>query len=565
MGTRPRDQEEEVRISGVPIVSGIGVGKAMFLGTSPQQIRELTLPQEEIEHEIHRYYKALQRSKLDIVELEREAKGKQGQQEIASILQAHLEIIKDPILTEEVVNTIRKDRKNAEYVFSSIMGKIEESLFLAQGCSIVDRIQDIHDISKRVIGHLCQQKHALGNVDQNIIVFSESLTPSEVAGANPSYIRGFVSLMGSSTSHTAIVSRAKNIPYLTNVSQEMWNLIREYEGRLVLIDSIRGELVFNPSLVTLKASRQKQRYPVVMKQTTSLQKIEVSSHAGSVNDLEILKEFFPCTSVGLFRSEFLAIASGRLPSFIEQAMVYKKLAQLSEKGAVLRLFDFGADKPCPGIPPCEERSVRWLLKHPNVLDVQLEAILSAVVFGKIKILVPGISDVTEFIAIKKRFENICASYHDPVCTENFSWGAMIEFPSAVWMVDEILQHCEFISIGTNDLAQYTLGNSRESILPEYLYPIHPSLVRMIHHVLHNAKQKGIPVSICGEVAANEKLAPLFLGLGVHELSVSIPSILELRQCLSSLDLPVCKKVAAKILKAKSCQEVQNLLALLTPF
>ena len=216
---------EEYRVFGKSIVPGIALGRAFFLETSPLQVHELTLPQEEVEHEIHRYYKALQRSKSDIVALKQEILGKQELHEVSSILQAHLEIIKDPLLTEEVVNTIRKDRKNAEYVFSSVMGKIEESLFSVQSesSSLVDRVQDIHDISNRVIGHLCcQHKSSLGESDQNIIVVAKELTPSEVASANPAYIRGFVSLLGAVTSHTAIVSRAKNIPYVANLPEEIW-------------------------------------------------------------------------------------------------------------------------------------------------------------------------------------------------------------------------------------------------------------------------------------------------------------------------------------------------------
>ncbi|WP_375793237.1 phosphoenolpyruvate--protein phosphotransferase [Chlamydia sp. 12-01] len=558
------EKNEEWRVPGMTLVSGVAIGKAFFLGTSPLQIHELTLPQEEVEHEIHRYYKALNRSKSDIVALEQEVQGKQGQQEISSILQAHLEIIKDPILTEEVVNTIRKDRKNAEYVFSSVMGKIEESLTAAQGAPLaVDRVQDIHDISNRVIGHLCcQHKSSLGDADQNIIVFSKELTPSEVASANPSYIRGFVSLVGAPTSHTAIVSRAKNIPYLANFSQENWERIQEYSGRLVLIDGIRGEIIFNPKSKTLEnCYKQKSTSYSVKSYPQASPHAIVSSHAASLEELRMLSEFFPQTSIGLFRSEFLAIAEDRLPTVEEQATVYKSLALFPERVSVLRLFDFGEDKLCPGQDPIQERSIRYLLKNSQMLDDQLRAILAASALGSLKVLIPGTADVIEIIEVKRRLESIRRSFNKDHVIENIAWGSMIEIPSAVLMIDEILQECDFISIGTNDLMQYTLGNNRETILPRYLgNPLHPSVMRMIRHVVSSAKQYDIHTSICGEAAANLSLTPFFLGLGVQELSVAMPAIVELRERIASLNLSDCVEHTEKLLRARTCEEVQALLA-----
>ncbi|AAP05077.1 phosphoenolpyruvate--protein phosphotransferase [Chlamydia caviae] len=558
------EQNEEWKVPGMTLVSGVAIGKAFFLGTSPLQVHELTLPQEEVEHEIHRYYKALNRSKSDIVALEQEVQGKQGQQEISSILQAHLEIIKDPILTEEVVNTIRKDRKNAEYVFSSVMGKIEESLTAVQeGSLAVDRVQDIHDISNRVIGHLCcQHKSSLGDADQNLIVFSKELTPSEVASANPSYIRGFVSLVGAPTSHTAIVSRAKNIPYLANFSQENWERIQEYSGKLVLVDGIRGEIIFNPKSKTLEnCYKQKNITYSVKSYPQASPHALVSSHATSLEEVRMLSEFFPQTSIGLFRSEFLAIAEDRLPTEEEQAAVYKSLALFPERVSVLRLFDFGEDKLCPGRDPIQERSVRYLLKNPQILDDQLRAILTASASGPLKVLIPGTADVIEIIEVKRRLENIRRAFNKDHYIENIAWGSMIEIPSAVLMIDEILQECDFISIGTNDLMQYALGNNRETVLPDYLdNPLHPSVMRMIRHVVSNAKQRDVYTSICGEAAANLSLTPFFLGLGVQELSVAMPAIVELRERIASLNLSSCVEHTEKLLRARTCEEVQALLA-----
>ncbi|EPP28065.1 PEP-utilizing enzyme, mobile domain protein, partial [Chlamydia psittaci 84-8471/1] len=268
-------------------------------------------------------------------------------------------------------------------------------------------------------------------------------------------------------------------------SQENWERIQGYTGKLVLIDGIRGEIIFNPKSKTLEnCYRQKSTSYSVKSYPQPSPRAIVSSHAASLEELRMLSEFFPQTSIGLFRSEFLAIAEDRLPTVEEQAGVYKSLALFPERVSVLRLFDFGEDKLCPGHEPIKERSIRYLLKNSHVLDDQLCAILTASVSGSLKVLIPGTADVIEIIEVKRRLENIRRSFNKDHAIENIVWGSMIELPSAVLMIDEILQECDFISIGTNDLMQYTLGNNRETVLPHYLdNPLHPSVMRMIRHVV----------------------------------------------------------------------------------
>lgn len=558
--------QQEFVIVGEPIVPGIGLGKALLLGKSSLRIRELTLPQEEVEHEISRYYKALKRSRSDLAALEKEAKGKQGYQEIASILQAHLEIIKDPLLTEEVVKTIRKDRKNAEFVFSSVIGEIEKSLCAVQKTTAtrVDRVQDIHDISNRVIGHLCcQHKSSLGEFDQNLIVFSEELTPSEAANANPEYIRGFVSLEGAKTSHTAIVSLAKNIPYVANFTTELWDTIKEFSGTLVLINGDKGEITFNPQLSTIQTYYRKQAsvsvtVPVQVQTGKNLPLISLSAQIVSTEELPMIERESPGTSVGLFRSEFMAFSLGRLPCVEEQADQYAQLVQFQCSDIhVLRLFDFGEDKECPCISS-SHRSVRWLLEQEKVLKEQLQAIAIVSRIGRLKVLIPGVIDASEIALVKRLFQEEIRLLKG--ISENILWGSMIEIPSAVWMIEEILQESSFVALGTNDLAQYTLGTSRErSLLGERSRVPHPSVIRMIHHVVEQAKQKNVPVSVCGEMAGDPALLPMFLGLGVKELSAVIPAINSLKMRLLDLNSRGCSRLTKQLLRAKTYEEVHQLL------
>lgn len=557
---------DELRISGLSIVPGVALGKAFFLGADPLPIHELTLPQEDVEREIRRYYTALNRSTSDLVALEKKVKEKQGQQEIAAILQAHLAIIKDPLLTEEVVSTIRKDRKNAEYVLSAVLGKVEQTLSLnvEKNAILADRVQDIHDVSNRVIGHLCcKQKVSLGEVEQNIIVFADALTPSDIASANSAYIRGFVSQMGAKTSHAAIVSRAKNIPYIANFSREIWDTIRQYSEKLVLIRGEQGEIIFNPKSATLEAYYKNEQHFRNRKVVFKNRDIEtfVSAHAISLDEIHCIRKIDPLLPIGLFRSEFLALALQRIPSFTEQLDVYMQLASLSsyKEGPVLRLFDFGEDKPCFSDANLQkQRSVRWLLQNPQVLKGQLKALLAASMHGKIRILIPGVIDVFEILSVKKYMQEVCEEVTFPYLLEHISWGSMIELPSAVWMIDEILMQCDFISIGTNDLTQHTLGLSRNDASQLYS-TIHPALIRMIHYVARHAQRRGISVCICGEAAADASLTPLFVGLGIQELSVSLSMVFTIQQQLMSLQYKHCLALTEQLLKASSSQDIQALL------
>lgn len=555
---------EELRISGLSIVPGVALGKAFFLGAMPLPIHELTLPQEDIEREIRRYYTALNRSTSDLVALEKKVKEKQGQHEIAAILQAHLAIIKDPLLTEEVVSTIRKDRKNAEYVLSSVIGKVEETLSskAEKSAILADRVQDIHDVSNRVIGHLCcKQKISLGDVEQNIIVFADALTPSDVASANSKYIRGFVSQVGAKTSHTAIVSRAKNIPYIANFAQDVWEILRRYSGKLVLIRGLQGEIIFNPKSSTLEAYYKDEQH-LQKKIVHKKKNIEtfVSAHAISIDELHRIRDVDSSLPIGLFRSEFLALAAERVPSFTEQLDVYMQLASLctQTEGAVLRLFDFSEDKPCFSESLQGQRSVRWLLQHPQILKEQLRALLAASMCGKIRVLIPGVVDLSEIVSVKQYMTEVSKEASFPYLLENISWGSMIELPSAVWMVEELLTQCDFISIGTNDLSHYTLGFSRENSF--HLHnSLHPSVIRMIHHVVRHAKRRGVPVCICGEAAADTSLTPLFVGLGIKELSVSLSMVATIQHRLVSLSYKHCVMLTEQLLKATSFEDVQSIL------
>lgn len=544
--------DEEFKLTGVPIIPGLALGKAFFCGAKLPPIQELTLPQEDVEHEIRRYYNALRRSRSEIRALQHQREDK----DIKGILDAHLAITEDPLLTKNVAALIRDHRKNAEFVLSSVVRGITASFTKNQ--MLVDRVADIQDVSMRIFENLnCSHRISLKKLEQNLIVFADLLMPSDIVGANPTYIRGMVSRTGSKTSHTAIVLQAKGTPYIANFPEQVWEQMQKYNGKLVLLRGLQGEIIFNPTPSTLQRyyKQESSVVPQPVRQTIPTTTY-VSAQAFSAGDLEKIQSLK--VPVGLFRSEFLSIASKKHPSFEEQVQIYTQLAMLAEEGPVIRLFDFNYDKPCflTNHMSCE-RSVRWLLQNPAVLQEQLRAILEASIHGKIKILIPGVIDVSEIVSVKQLMMKICRGS----LPTNIIWGSMIEFPSAVWMIDELLVHCDFISIGTNDLSHYTLGRSREHNCDSDSLSsvLHPSVVRMIYHVVRQAQQKNIPVCICGEAAADLSLTPFFVGLGVQELSVAVPMVPIVRQQISSLDIHDCAKILELLLKAPCSQDINNLL------
>ncbi|WP_213318508.1 phosphoenolpyruvate--protein phosphotransferase [Chlamydiifrater volucris] len=561
---------EEQRFRGTSIVAGISVGKANFLSKTEACISELTLPQEEVEHEINRYYRALKNSGSDIAALKEKNKGEQGYSEVSAILQAHLEIIKDPLITEEVVDTIRKDRKNAEYVLSSVIERIEEKISNSSGSSVVvDRLQDIQDVSNRIIGHLCSnRKDDIGEVGQNHIIFSKELIPSDIAGANSSYIRAFVSLKGSATSHTAIVARAKGIPYVAGIP---WETIEKYHGCMVIVDAVNGEVVFNPKASTLEFYYEKKRFweesKTVDHSSSNLKQshLKISANIESIDALRSLQNDYPNVAVGLFRSEFPILEDVDNFCFHKQLHAYKLLA--SHRAAfpsVLRLFDFGGDKVYEGFSGSEsERSLRWLIRHPEVLDVQLKAALLATASGPLRVLIPWVSDVSEFRFIRNRMLELVegCQKEDPSCSfQKISLGCMVEVPSMVFLMEEFARESDFFAIGTNDLSRNVLVLDRDQEGDSHLEaPLHPAVIRMISRIVKVAKNANRKVCLCGEVAGDPRFIPLLVGLGVQEVSISLAAIDQVSSIASTLDLVECRNLAARALEATCIEELPDYL------
>lgn len=567
---------KEVILKGYPICSGIAIGKAFFFSVAEENIPEFSIPSEAIDSEVERYYQALFSSQNDVQILCQHLE-KSDQGEIAKILQVHLQLLKDPLMTIEVEKQIRHRAKNTEYVFTVVMGEVEKKFKTIPDRFFQERIQDFQDISRRILKHLRKRdKATLADIQTSCIVFAHELSPSDTAEANTHCIEAFVTRTGSETSHVAITARARNIPFVSNVEFPDLTL---FNPELVIVDGKKGCVIFNPQETTLKDYQKLQQAlgPIRKIAPTQISQahtkdglhIQLSANIEEAEELDILEEA-GSLSVGLFRSEYLLLANHSLPTEEEQFLVYRSLVEkVDVQTSVIRTFDLGGDKFSDLHPYRFEsnpflglRAIRLMLQEPAFFKTQLRAILRASAFGQVSILFPMITDIQELLQAKMLVEESkkeLAKAFIPFARK-VPIGCMIEVPSAAVTVDILSHECDFFSIGTNDLVQYTLAVDRGHAQMSYLYqPCHPSILRLIDVIIQKAHAQNKPVTVCGEVAADPKFVPLLIGLGVDELSISLPLIAAIKTVICAIDLQQAKTLAQKVRNLQTAEQVQSAL------
>lgn len=571
-------KEQEICLKGAPICRGIAIGKPFFFTLIDDEVPEFSISSKEINEEIIRYQKAVARSRDDVKRLQKKLK-KEKIMEGAAILDAHLQMMKDPLLTFHIEEEIRSSRKNAEFIFHTIVKQYQKKFQSLADPFFRERFKDIQDISRRVMGYLKESvRVSLANIPEGSIVFSEELTASDAAEAKVASINGFVTNAGSETSHAAIVAKAKGIPFVSDISYE--KLLEIEESKIVIVDGRTGSIIFHPTKETLNS--YKQIKVSLEKQVSLLKKgrplppetidgyeIKLSSNIDMADDIEAFHNNGG-ERVGLFRSEYIFLTNDSFPTEDEQFAIYEALIK-KMKGLpiVIRTFDFGGDKlmlnpniPVEGNPFLGCRAIRYLLKERDIFKAQLRAILRASVHGKVSIMFPMISTITELTDAKKLLDEA----YDELEKRNFPAipkirvGSMIEVPSAAVIADLIAKECDFVSIGTNDLIQYSLAVDRRSHSPHALYAsTDPSILRMIKLIVSEANHQGIPVTVCGEVAADPRFTSLLLGLGVHDFSVAPRFLPIIREAIRRVSIVESSYLAERALTLSSSQKIQELL------
>lgn len=535
-------------IQGKSIFGGIAIGPIYFFTKDQKQVKRTKI--EDAEAEIKRYEDASEVAKEQLGVLYEKALKEVGESG-AQIFEVHQMMLDDEDYNDSVKSIIETQMVNAEYAvattgdnFASMFAAMEDEYFQA-------RSADMKDISERVINVLMgvgEEK----SWDEPSIIVAEDLAPSETVQFDKSKLLGFVTKLGSSNSHTAILARTMNIPALIQIDiQEEWN------GKMAVIDGFSGEFYIDPEPEILEKYQAKKEEQEAHRRLLAEQKgkptvtkggkaIKLYANIGSVSDLPAAMSN-DAGGIGLFRSEFLYLESDTYPTEDEQFKAYKMVAEtMAGKKVIIRTLDIGADKQVDYFeldkeenPAMGLRAIRICLTRPEIFKTQLRALLRASAYGNIAVMYPMIISVEEVRQIKAIMEEVKKELDDAgIAYGNVEQGIMIETPAAAVISDLLAKEVDFFSIGTNDLTQYTLAIDRQNAKLDAFYDSHhEAVLRMIEMVVDNAHKEGIWAGICGELGADMELTERFLEMGVDELSVSPTFIYPIRQIIREYDGP----------------------------
>lgn len=532
--------------TGKSIFNGIAIGKVKFYQKGKQTVVQTKV--DDVEAEVARFEAAKEAAIEQLGALYEKAVEEVGELN-AMIFEVHQMMLEDDDYNESIYNIIRNDGVNAEYAvattgdnFSRMFAEMEDEYFKA-------RAADVKDISERVVNVLAGANDGAELGEEPVILVADDLAPSETVQLDKSKLLAFVTLHGSSNSHTAILARTMNIPALIGIElDESWN------GQMAIVDGKKGIFIVNPNYSVLEEYMEEKKKEedarallATLKgqpdETTDGRKIKLYANIGSVADVtNVLAN--DAAGIGLFRSEFLYLEKDNYPTEEEQFSVYKTVAQnMAGKKVIIRTLDIGADKQVDYFqmdkeenPALGYRAIRICLDRIEVFKTQLRALYRASAFGTISIMFPMIISVSEVQEIKRICEEVKAELDEKRITYGeVELGIMIETPAAVMISDLLAKEVDFFSIGTNDLTQYTLAIDRQNPKLDNIYDAHhPAVLRMIQMVIDNGHKHGCWVGICGELGADTSLTETFVNMGIDELSVSPTFVLPIRKIIREM-------------------------------
>ena len=533
---------------GKSVYKGIAMGSIVVLKKDDYQVKRTRI--EDPEAEVKRVYAELEKSKEQLQKLYDKAVKEVGEAS-AAIFEVHQMMLEDDDYLEAIQNTIRTEQVNAEYAVATTGDNFAEMFASMDDDYMKARSADIKDISERLVRNLSGQEDTdLSSIDPSVIV-ADDLSPSETVQMDKDKILAFVTVHGSTNSHTAILARMMNIPALIGVPMDLDEL---KTGMTAVVDGFEGTVTFDPD-EEIKAQTEKRMAEEAEKLrllqelkgkenvTLDGHKINIYANIGSVGDIGYVLEN-DAGGIGLFRSEFLYLGRNDFPTEEEQFQAYKQAVQMmAGKKVIIRTLDIGADKQVDYFnlgnednPALGYRAIRICLTQPDIFKTQLRALLRAAVYGNLSIMYPMITSTEE---VKKIYE-IVAEVEAELKEQEIQYklpeqGIMIETPAAAIISDKLAEMVDFFSIGTNDLTQYTLALDRQNAkLDDFYNPHHEAILRMIQMVVDNAHKCGKWAGICGELGADATLTEQFVRMGVDELSVAPSMILKLRKIVREM-------------------------------
>lgn len=568
----------ELHLIGAPISEGVAIGRLFVMNNEEQLlVPEFAIETNEVEHEISRYRRALSSSRKDLIQLKSFLSDEESN-EAVTIIDTHIQMLEDPFMTTFVEKKIRSRLLNTESVFRSVMGEYEKQFSLRGDQFFQQRLIDVKDLSQRILKHLHPRSEEEEAIPKYAVICAQELVPSHTAEACVSKVSAFISEIGGVTSHAALIARAKGIPFVANID---FDQVKDFEGKPIIVDGSLGKVIINPSKDTLFyyqkmkadiAIRYEKLTKDLQEETKTLDHVEINLYANieSLLDMDHI-HFKGAKGIGLFRSEFLFLQKNLFEVLEEeQFMLYLQiLNKAKDMPITFRVFDFGSDKGLFGTAWPEEpnpalgcRAIRFLLHQKEVFIRQVRAVLRCSQYGKIKLMFPLIIDVEEFRKAKALVHQVMEDLKAEGIgyDQKISIGCMIEVPSAAISSDFIAKEADFLSIGTNDLVQYTLAIDRTNpMLTDYYQPAHPSILKLIDCVIQNGLKEQSEIYVCGEMASSPIFTELLIGLGIRNLSCAPRHIPWIKNIIRKIDANEAKKFAMHILNLQTAQEVEALL------
>jgi len=561
-------------LRGVAVSPGIVIGKARLVDRSKVKIfYQYLIGDDQLNREIERFEEAARTTEDQLNAI------KNGMPEQLKghsfILDSHLMILKDSMLHDATIQTISKEKINAEWALKKSLEEIRWAFNQVDDEYISNRVNDVENVVERILRNLSgDEQQSLSHINERVIIVAHELSAGDTSELNPSKVMGFITDAGGRTSHAAIIAQALQIPVVVGL-ESATRLVGE--GDLLIVDGNSGEVIINPDDEVIIEYQEKhlrhEKYKSSIARVSHLPAITLDGHTIAVKaNMEFLEEVTAAREhgsegIGLYRTEFLYLKSKELPSEEELFHDYREVAEIiAPEPVTIRTLDLGADKFASGHeidreanPALGLRAIRFCLKEPEIFKRQLRAILRASFYGKVQLMFPMISGLQELLDAKE----IMGQVKDELNREKIEYdrgikvGIMIEVPSAVTMAEILAQHVDFFSIGTNDLIQYALAIDRVNEQVAYMYqPFHPALIRMIQQVVNAARDAGISVSVCGEMAGDPFCVCILLSLGINELSMNARAIPIIKKIIRTISIEEVRADFENVMRMSTAKEVQ---------
>lgn len=567
---------KRAKYHGLAVSPGLAIGKVCVFGdihVAPR--RKIKVSQ--VERELNRLTKAIEQSKLELSELKSLAEKKVGIKE-AEIFGAHLLFLDDPVFLAQIQKKMVENKINLEAAVEDVMTDSVRMFSKIQDPHLRERIQDIRDVGRRLLENLMGfDRSSILSTEDDVIIAADELTPSQTVNLKKNRIRGFVTEKGGPTSHAAILARSLGVPLVSAIP----NLISRLKmGSLLIVDGFHGELISNPSKEELESFQnrlktlhiqedEKKRIAKLPATTKDGVTIQVFANIRSEDDVQTAIHA-NADGIGLYRTEIHFLDHDQFPNEDEQLEHYRRVVErMLPNPVTIRTLDLGGDKFSRFYPDLKEtnpylglRAIRISLEHPELFKIQLRAILRASVYGNVKLMLPMISGIEEIIKTKRLLRKCKAELRQEKKAFNakLSLGVMIEVPSASLVIDSILKYVDFVSVGTNDLIQYTIAVDRGNEKVSNLYePIHPAVLTLLNNLAQAAKRAKKPISICGEMAGDPRYTSLLLGMGYSELSMSSFFIPHVKSKIRTMTMAEVESITKKILSLEKISDIKQYL------